>query len=107
MAARIAGGALTGGASAGLIDPQSAGTGAAIGGALPPALGLVGAAGRTAGALVRPFYEGGQRRIVGDTLREFASNPQAARSALAGAAEVVPGSAPLRLRRQEMTALQP
>lgn len=95
MAARIAGGALTGGASAGLVDPESAGTGAAIGGALPPALGLVGAAGRTAGALVRPFYESGQRRIVGDTLREFASNPQAARSALSGAAEVVPGSAPI------------
>lgn len=32
---RAAGGALTGGATAGLIDPESAGTGAVIGGALP------------------------------------------------------------------------
>lgn len=32
---RVAGGALTGGATAGLIDPESAGTGAVIGGALP------------------------------------------------------------------------
>ncbi|MEQ6472143.1 hypothetical protein [Comamonas sp. wu1-DMT] len=37
MATRVAGGAITGGASAGLIDPDSAGTGAAIGAALPVA----------------------------------------------------------------------
>lgn len=38
MAARVAGGAVSGGAAAGLIDPNSAGTGAVIGAALPPAL---------------------------------------------------------------------
>lgn len=49
MAARVAGGAATGGASAGLIDPESASTGAAIGGAMPVAgklaAGLGGAVG--------------------------------------------------------------
>jgi len=38
MLARMAGGAITGGASAGLVDPSTAGTGAAIGGAMPPAM---------------------------------------------------------------------
>lgn len=38
---RMAGGALTGGASAALIEPEDVGTGAAIGAALPGALGAV------------------------------------------------------------------
>lgn len=41
---RMAGGAATGAASAGVIDPSSAGAGAIIGAALPPALKAVGAA---------------------------------------------------------------
>ncbi len=45
MASRIAGGATNGYVSAGLIDPNQAGTGAVIGGALPPALRTLGAAG--------------------------------------------------------------
>lgn len=49
MLTRIAGGALTGGAAAGLIDPEQAGTGALIGGALPPALSLAGKAGSAIG----------------------------------------------------------
>lgn len=45
MPTRIAGGAISGGAMAGLVDPEHAGTGAVIGGALPPAVkgaGMVG-----------------------------------------------------------------
>lgn len=38
MAPRIAGGAVAGGASAGLVNPEDAGMGALIGGALPPAV---------------------------------------------------------------------
>ncbi len=49
---RTAGGAITGGASAGLVDPRSAGTGALIGGVLPGAMqgvnGTVAAAGKAA-----------------------------------------------------------
>lgn len=50
---RAAGGAVTGGAAAGLIDPESAGTGALIGGALPVVLQGAGKVGRSIGAVVR------------------------------------------------------
>lgn len=46
LPARVAGGAATGGASAALVDPKTAGLGAAIGGALPVTAQLAGAAGR-------------------------------------------------------------
>ncbi len=53
MLARSAGGAATGGVSAGLGDPDSAGTGAAIGAALPPALAGAGKLGQLIGKGVR------------------------------------------------------
>ena len=52
MGIRMLGGGITGGAAAGLIDPESAGTGAVIGAALPPALKVAGAAGRAVGRAV-------------------------------------------------------
>lgn len=51
IATRAAGGALTGGASAGLVDPEQAGMGAAIGGILPVATPAVGKAIRKTGGL--------------------------------------------------------
>lgn len=95
MLMRMLGGGISGGASAGLIDPSASGLGAGIGAALPPSIKAVGAAGNALGALVRPFYGAGQNQIVGNALRDFATNPNAARNALASAAEVVPGSAPI------------
>lgn len=59
LATRIAGGAATGGASAGLLDPDSAGTGALIGGALPPALKVVGGAGKMLGGVARKVASSG------------------------------------------------
>jgi hypothetical protein len=53
MAARTAGGAITGGASAALVNPEDAGTGALIGGALPGAIRAAGAAGQAIGGVVR------------------------------------------------------
>jgi hypothetical protein len=53
MATRMAGGAITGGASAGLVDPTQAGMGAAVGAALPPALKAAGAVGGAAGRALR------------------------------------------------------
>jgi hypothetical protein len=50
---RAAGGGLSGGAAAGLVNPDEAATGAAVGAALPPALQLAGKAGRAVGAAVR------------------------------------------------------
>lgn len=52
LALRVAGGAVTGGASAGLVDPGSAATGAVIGGALPPAFTGFVKAGDLLGAAV-------------------------------------------------------
>lgn len=46
--ARLTGGAIAGGASAGLVDPSSAGAGAMVGGALPVAVQGAGMAGRGA-----------------------------------------------------------
>lgn len=50
---RSLGGAITGGASAGLVDPEQAGTGAVIGGALPGVLKAAGAAGNLIGRTIR------------------------------------------------------
>jgi hypothetical protein len=49
MLTRVAGGAISGGATAGLVDPSQAKDGAVIGGALPPALKVLGEAGRMTG----------------------------------------------------------
>lgn len=94
MLTRMAGGATTGGVSAGLVDPNYAGFGAAVGGALPPALSGVGKVAQAAGGLVRPFYKGGQDAIKGNALREFATDPQSALQNLRNVREVIPGSVP-------------
>jgi hypothetical protein len=52
MALRAAGGAVAGGASAGLVNPNDAVAGATIGAALPPAVKLAGEAGRLTGNAV-------------------------------------------------------
>ena len=49
VAARMGGGAITGGLSAGAVDPEDAGTGAMIGGAFPAATMLAGKAGDITG----------------------------------------------------------
>lgn len=49
LGTRMAGGAITGGAAAGLVNPDDMGMGAAVGGALPGMLGAAGAAGRAVG----------------------------------------------------------
>lgn len=46
MGIRMAGGALNGAATSGMVDPSSAGTGALIGGVIPGGVALAGAAGR-------------------------------------------------------------
>lgn len=51
--ARTAGGAITGGASAGLVNPDDVGMGAAIGGALPGVLGGAAKAGQLIGKGIR------------------------------------------------------
>ena len=94
MATRMAGGAITGGAAAGLVDPEMAGTGAVIGAALPPAIKGAAAVGSGIAGTVRPFFDRGQRHIAADVLREYANDPQSALAALRNARPVVPGSMP-------------
>lgn len=85
---RAAGGAATGGASVALLDPEHALSGAAIGAALPPALGVGGkvavAGGRTLKGLVDPFTEAGRANIVGKALLRFADDPNAIAAATGG-----------------------
>lgn len=52
MGLRMLGGGAAGGAAAGLVDPEQAGTGAIVGAALPPALKV---AGKASGAMGRVF----------------------------------------------------
>lgn len=53
LAVRAAGGAITGGASAALVDPTTAGDGAAIGAAMPAAVTAAGKAGQAIGKVIR------------------------------------------------------
>lgn len=94
----ITGGAAVGSAM-GLMQPAESmeeralnvGLGAAGGAAIP----AVATVGRTAQAAVEPFYEDGQRRIVGRALRRVAGErADDAVAALRGARELVPGAIP-------------
>lgn len=97
MGTRMVGGAVTGGASAALVEPDSATSGAVIGALVPPGFKLVGKTGEAIGALIRPLTASGQGKIVADVLKQYANDPQAALAALKAAAQqqLVPGSAPL------------
>lgn len=96
---RAGAGAAVGGASAGLVNPEDAGTGAIVGGALPVlakgGASLSRATTRGAKSLVEPLYEAGRQKIVGRSLREFAGDSvdDAIRN-LQSAKELVPGSLP-------------
>lgn len=94
MLTRMLGGAVTGGASAGLVDPDNMGTGAKWGAILPPALSATGAvaryAGNTVGSVIRPFTQAGQERIAGDVVRKFAEGGPTA----VDARQLVNGSTP-------------
>lgn len=63
LATRALGGGVTGGVSAGMVDPETAGTGAAIGAALPPSLMALGKAGQ----LTRKAVSSGVKNAVGLT----------------------------------------
>lgn len=95
MLTRAAGGAVAGGASAGLVDPSQAGTGAVIGGAAPGVLQLLGKGGQAVGSVFR----GKDARAGSELARALDANSPAAVARLAeqlreGGANLVPGSAP-------------
>jgi hypothetical protein len=95
LLARSTGAAITGGASAAVVDPESAWAGTVIGGLTPGFFRLAGMTGDAMGALVRPFFARGQQRIVADILRQHVNDPREAVAALRQANELVPGSAPI------------
>lgn len=68
MGVRMAGGASTGAAAAGLIDPDDVALGAGVGAALPPVAKLAGAAGRAVGSLTK---SGGRRAAVNKLASEI------------------------------------
>ena len=94
LAMRSTGGAITGGTSAALMNPDSVDTGAVVGAALPPGLSAtgkaIGYAGRGLYALAQPFTKAGQDRLAGSIINKFATDGPIALDV----AEHVPGSQP-------------
>lgn len=95
LLSRSTGAAITGGASAAVVDPESAWTGAVIGGLTPGFFRAAGMTGDAVASLVRPLFARGQQRIVADILRQHVDDPRAAVAALRQATEIVPGSTPI------------
>lgn len=97
-AMRVGAGATVGGASAGLVNPEDAGTGAKIGGLLPVGAQIAGKVGgalyRGATGLVRPLTQKGQEQIAAEILQSSATDASKAASNLGNARSLVPGSNP-------------
>ena len=94
VATRALGGGITGGAAAGLVNPEEAGTGAAVGAALPGVLQGIGAAGRAIGRAGRPGADpASQTKLLANALG-IQESEVAAMLAKSRAAptEIVPGS---------------
>ena len=95
MLTRMAGGATTGGAATGLIDPESADLGAGVGAVLPPAVRGAYRAGKGVRSMVEPFHEGGRNKIMGRALTDAAGNQaDDAMVNMRTAETLVPGSKP-------------
>lgn len=110
MLSRIGGGAVTGGAAAGLIDPEQAATGAIVGGALPPALagaGKIGSAiGRTiSGPQVAPEVQQAvsSARNAGYVIPPSQAKPTLANRALEGFAGKISTAQNASARNQPIT----
>lgn len=116
LATRMAGGTITGGATSALIDPESAGTGAAIGAFLPPGFAIVGGTlkyvGNAAKSIVHAADEavisGGVRRSSERILNELAGDKtKQLQEALKNApADLTAGQATREVSRPQIAALQ-
>jgi flagellum-specific peptidoglycan hydrolase FlgJ len=96
---RVAGGAATGGASAGLVNPEDATTGAAIGGALPVATKAIGTAGNALGRAISGGQMAPEVKALADRAKQLGIDIPADRlvnskplNALAASLDYVPGS---------------
>lgn len=104
IATRTAGGAISGAVTAGTADPEHAVDGALVGGLSPMAVKVVHGTLSTAGrgargvahgarAAIEPFTDAGRKAIAARTINNAARDPAVVQR-LAGATELVPGSAP-------------
>lgn len=69
LATRSAGGAITGGASAALVDPEQGATGAAIGGILPVATKVAGVAGKAVGDGIANLADSAAKRLMQSAIK--------------------------------------
>lgn len=69
MGIRMAGGGITGGAAASLVDPDQTAAGAAIGALFPLGASAIAGPGK---ALLEPLYQSGRNQILGRLLRDSA-----------------------------------
>lgn len=92
VAPRVIGGGVTGGASAGLVNPESAPGGAGIGGVLPPVLMAGGAAGRAIGAGVRNLRTPAEVVTANKLAQALEMSPEELRAALSQQGpQMIPG----------------
>lgn len=110
MLTRIGGGAVAGGASAGLVDPEYAKTGAIVGGALPPALALTGYGAKAIGQTLRgpvvpeAVQRGAQAaREAGYVVPPTQANPTLANRLVEGLAGKVSTAQNASVRNQAVT----
>lgn len=110
MGTRMVGGAITGGASAGLVDPNSAATGAMVGAALPPVVKGLGMAGSAAGRVIRgPEVPEGVRnaaaaaREAGYVIPPTQVRPTLANRLLEGTAGKIPTAQNASAANQQVT----
>lgn len=99
MLARVGGGAVSGGASAGLVDPSTAGTGALIGGAFPLATKAAGMVGNSIGRAISGKAMAPEVKQLADRAAQLGIDIPADRlvnskplNALAGSLDYVPFS---------------
>ena len=92
-ATRVAGGAITGGASAGLVDPSSAKAGAVIGAAMPAGVKVAGSIGGSLAGMAAPFTN--PKSIVSNAVKRLAGqNAETTAERIASAPQYVQGSIP-------------
>ena len=98
MLTRAAGGAATGGVSAGLVDPDAAATGAVVGAALPPVIAGLGKAGAVVATKWRNMRAGGDAAGAAALVKALGAASPTEQAAivqqLREAEMLVPGSAP-------------
>jgi hypothetical protein len=95
MAARMTGGAISGGASAGLVNPDDAGTGFLVGGALPAAVKVAGEAGRLTNKAVSGLAKNTLGMTTGAGAETFSAAYQAGKQGGTGFLDNMRGNVPM------------